>query len=79
MCRPLFDKPNTALIKLRRDIKMLKLKGWTNYKLDIIKSNIPIQPALSFGKEDWLPNDDFIVLHVIKRFFSSHIFGQNLK
>lgn len=69
MCRPLFDKPNTALIKLRRDIKMLKLKGWTNYKLDIIKSNIPIQPALSFGKEDWLPNDDFIVLHVKKLFF----------
>ena len=42
MSRPLFDKPNTALIKLRRDIKMQKIKGWTNYKSDVIKSTLPL-------------------------------------
>lgn len=64
MPRPLFDKTNTALIKLRRDIKMQKLKGWPNYKLDVIKSAIPLQPEITFGRDDWLANDDFIVLHV---------------
>ncbi len=65
MTRPLFDKPNTALIKLRRDIKMQKLKGWTNYKLDVIKSTLPIQPEMGFSKDhDWLSNDDFVILHV---------------
>jgi hypothetical protein len=64
MTRPLFDKPNTALIKLRRDIKMQRLKGWPNYKLDIIKSTLPIQPEYLLGKDDWMPNDDFIILHV---------------
>jgi hypothetical protein len=65
MTRPLFDKPNAALIKLRRDIKMQKQKGWPNYKLDVIRSTLPIQPEANFGKDhDWLPNDDFVVLHV---------------
>lgn len=64
MPRPLFDKTNAALIKLRRDIKMQKLKGWPNYKLDVIKSTLPIQSELTFNRDDWLPNDDFIVLHV---------------
>ena len=65
MPKLLFDKPNTTLTKLRRDIKMQKLKGWPNYKLDVIKSTLPIQPDL-VAREDmaWLPNDDFIVLHV---------------
>ena len=40
MPRPLFDKTNAALIKLRRDIKTQKLKGWPNYKLDVIKSSL---------------------------------------
>lgn len=62
--RPLFDKANTALIKLRRDIKMQKLKGWPTFKLEIIKSTLPIQPEFNFGKDDWLPNDDYIILHV---------------
>jgi hypothetical protein len=71
MTRPLFDKPNTGLIKLRRDIKMQKLKGWPNYKLDVIKSTLPIQPELGFGKDhhDWLPNDDFVILHVCNPLF----------
>ena len=65
MPKLLFDKTNTTLVKLRREIKMQKLKGWPNYKLDVIKSMLPIQSDLA-GKEDhsWLPNDDFIVLHV---------------
>jgi hypothetical protein len=67
MPRPLFDKTNNALLKLRRDIKMQKLKGWTNYKLDVIKSTLPIQQETILGKDDWLPNDDFIVLHVRER------------
>ena len=70
MSRPLFDKPNTALIKLRRDIKMQRCKGWTNYKLDVIKSTLPIQPEINtFGDHSdyhWLPNDDFIVLHTLQ-------------
>ena len=65
MTRPLFDKSNTALIKLRRDIKMQKLKGWPNYKLDIIKSTLPIASDFGLFKDDWLPNDDFIILYVI--------------
>ena len=65
MPRPLFDKTNAALIKLRRDIKTQKLKGWPNYKLDVIKSSLSIQPDVKFNRDDWLPNDDFIVLHVI--------------
>ena len=69
MPRPLFDKPNAALIKLRRDIKMQKLKGWPNYKLDMNKTSLPHLPAeITFGRDDWLANDDFIVLHV--NFFS---------
>ena len=64
MTRPLFDKQNAALVKLRRDIKMQKLKGWSNYKLDVIKSTLPIQFDFSFSKDDWLPNDDFVILYV---------------
>jgi hypothetical protein len=64
--RPLFDKQNTALIKLRRDIKMQKLKGWPNYKLDMIKSNMSIQTfaEMFISKDDWTPNEDFVILHV---------------
>jgi hypothetical protein len=62
--RPLFDKTNTTLIKLRRDIKMQKLKGWPTYKFDLIRSTLPVQPENNFGLDDWLPNDDFIILHV---------------
>ena len=71
MPRMLFDKSNTSLVKLRRDIKMQKLKGWPNYKLDVIKSTLPIQLD-PLSKEDlsWHPNDDFIVLHV--RFIISY-------
>jgi hypothetical protein len=70
MPKPLFDKPNTALIKLRRDIKMQKLKNWPNYfKFDIIKSTLPIEiPKNDFIKDDllasWLPNDDYIFCYV---------------
>ena len=70
MPKPLFDKPNTALIKLRRDIKMQKLKCWPNYfKFDIIKSTLPVDiPKSDFLKEDsaaiWLPNDDYVLLSV---------------
>ena len=65
MPRLLFDKTNATLVKLRRDIKTQKLKGWPNYKLDVIKSTLPILVE-SGAKEDltWLPNDDFVVLHV---------------
>ena len=65
MPKLLFDKTNATLVKLRRDIKMQKLKGWPNYKLDVIKSTLPIQMDV-VAKEDltWLPNDDFVVLHV---------------
>jgi hypothetical protein len=65
MPKLLFDKPNTALVKLRRDIKTQKLKGWPNYKLEVIKSTLPLSMDV-ISKEDfnWLPNDDFIVLHV---------------
>jgi hypothetical protein len=70
LSRPLFDKPNTALIKLRRDIKMQKIKGWTNYKLDLIKSTLPIQHSdLTMHDQTdlaWLPNDDFIILHTLQ-------------
>lgn len=62
--RPLFEKTNTTLIKLRRDIKMQKLKGWPTFKMDIVKSTLPIQPEFS-GKDDWLPNDDFAIIYVI--------------
>ena len=48
MPRPLFDKTNAALIKLRRDIKMQKLKGWPNYKFDVIKSTLSIQSELTY-------------------------------
>jgi hypothetical protein len=64
MTRPLFDKPNAALIKLRRDVKMQKLKGWMAFKLDVIRSTLPIPPEIVFGKDDWLPNDDYTILHV---------------
>jgi hypothetical protein len=64
MTRPLFDKPNAALIKLRRDVKMQKLKGWTAYKLDVIRSTLPVQPEIVFSEDDWLPNDDYTILHV---------------
>ncbi len=69
MPKLLFDKTNTALVKLRRDIKMQKLKGWPNYKLDVIKSTLPVhQQDLLSGKDEstWLPNDDFIVLHTLQ-------------
>lgn len=70
MPKPLFDKPNTAFFKLRRDIKMQKLKGWPNYyKYDVIKQTLPIEiPKNDFAKDDsianWLPNDDYILLSV---------------
>ena len=66
MTRPLFDKPNAALIKLRRDVKMQKIKGWTAFKLDVIRSTLPVPPEISFSKaaDDWLPNDDFTIMHV---------------
>ena len=72
LTRPLFEKTNTALVKLRRDIKTQKLKGWPTYKLDIIKSTLPIPIDLSqYSKaDDWLPNDDFIVLHVSVTFLN---------
>jgi hypothetical protein len=64
--RPLFDKTNTALVKLRRDIKMQKIKGWPTYKIDLIRSTLPVPPEANFGSiEDWLPNDDFIILYVM--------------
>ena len=68
MPRPLFDKPNATLIKLRRDIKMQKLKGWPNYKLDMNKTSLShLASEITFGsRDDWLANDDFIVLHVNK-------------
>jgi hypothetical protein len=75
--RPLFDKQNTALIKLRRDIKMQKLKGWPNYKLDMIKSSMSMQTFVEMfaSKDDWTPNEDFIILHVcaIQSFVHWHI------
>lgn len=64
--RLLFDKTNTALVKLRRDIKMQKLKGWPTFKLDVIKSTLPIQPEFNLGKDDWLPNDDYVILHTLQ-------------
>lgn len=64
MTRPLFDKPNAAMVKLRRDVKMQKLKGWTAYKFDVIRSTLPVASETSFGKDDWLPNDDFVIIHV---------------
>lgn len=71
LSRPLFDKTNTALVKLRRDIKMQKLKGWANYKLDVIKSSLPaIQSELSLYNHadyfSWMPNDDFVILHTLQ-------------
>jgi E1A-binding protein p400 len=66
MTRPLFDKPNAALIKLRRDVKMQKLKGWPTFKIDVIKSTLPIQPEISFDRDYWLPNDDFTILHTLQ-------------
>lgn len=62
--RPLFDKPNATLVKLRRDVKMQKMKGWPTYKMDLIRSTLPVPHELSFGIDDWLPNDDFIILYV---------------
>lgn len=66
--RPVFDKTNTALIKLRRDIKMQKLKGWPTYKLDLIRSTLPVQPEMNYALDDWMPNDDFLILFVIFSF-----------
>lgn len=63
--RPLFDKPNATLVKLRRDVKMQKMRGWPTYKMDLIRSTLPVPTEFSFGIEDWLPNDDFIILYVI--------------
>ena len=45
MTRPLFDKPNTALIKLRRDIKMQKLKQ----SLNQIKSPVMMKRSSSLS------------------------------
>jgi hypothetical protein len=66
MPKPLFDKSNNSVFKLRRDIKMQKLKSWPNfYKYDIIKSTLPIDwPDLEFASFEWLPNDDFVLLNV---------------
>ena len=64
MTRPLFDKPSTALIKLRKDIKTQKLKGWPNYKLETTKSVPSLANELYLKKDDWLIGDDFAILHV---------------
>ena len=64
MTRPLFDKPSTALIKLRKDIKTQKLKGWPNYKLEATKSVPSLANELYLKKDDWLIGDDFAILHV---------------
>ncbi len=76
MPKPLFDKTNNSLFKLRRDIKMQKLKSWPNfYKYDIIKSTLPIEwPDSEFASYEWLPNDDFVLLNV-----KSHCFDWKLK
>ena len=69
LSRPLFDKPNAALIKLRRDIKMQKIKGWTNYKVDLIKTTLPVQHSDLIDHQSdfgWLPNDDFIILYTLQ-------------
>lgn len=62
--RPLFDKTNATLIKLRRDVKMQKMKGWPTYKIDLIRSTLPVPQEISLGLDNWLPNDDFIILYV---------------
>lgn len=63
--RPLFDKTNAATVKLRRDVKTQKMKGWPIYKIDLIRTTLPVPPEITFGTEDWLPNDDFVILYVI--------------
>lgn len=68
--RPLFDKTNATLIKLRRDVKMQKMKGWPTYKIDLIRSTLPVQPEMAFGLDQWWPNDDFIILYVYFHFYS---------
>lgn len=71
--RPLFDKTNATLIKLRRDVKMQKMKGWPTYKIDLIRSTLPVQPEMAFGLDQWWPNDDFIILYVYFHFLFSFI------
>lgn len=67
MPKPLFERPNASLTKLRRDIKMQKLKGWpTFYKHEFIRSTLPVEmPDNDFTKNEWLPNDDYLLLKVI--------------
>lgn len=76
--RPLFDKPNATLVKLRRDVKMQKMRGWPTYKMDLIRSTLPVPAEFSFGIEDWLPNDDFIILYVITNSFLLRLLFSNL-
>lgn len=63
--RSLFDRPNAALLKIRREAKLQKLKQ------GLIKPYRPVQPMLNkptgeppVDHPDWLIHEDWALLQV---------------
>ena len=69
--RSLFDRPNSALVKMRREMKLQKLKaGLGMHKQPLrpstLPTHLPPKPVMeqSEGHLDWLIHEDWALLQV---------------